>query len=611
MRWDGQKISRSQLERMTQSLYHRGPDDEGFYFSESDKPEMGLGFRRLSILDLEAGHQPMRYKDLRIVFNGEIYNFPTLKKECESLGHRFETRSDTEVILHLFAEFGEKCLEKLNGMFAFAIWNERKKELFLARDRMGIKPLYYYCDQKKFLFSSEMKSLFQSGEIPLEFDPTAARDFFSYRFVPAPYTLLKNVFKVPPAHSLMVREGKTTQNRYWKLDVSTPALHDFSDCEELLARQIEESVRMQLVSDVPLGAFLSGGVDSSLIAALMAKHAHGKIKTFSIGFEKGTGVDESAYARKVSQHLNTEHYEFQLTEKDLTSADAVLSTMNEPVADPTILPTAILSRFARREVKVVLTGEGGDELFAGYNRYKALLYSQWIQKMPSLLHPLAVPIFQNAGKGETFRAIPNLSPDNWYLLNRDMRPKTLSSFLSESGQGTPFHDPYLTHHDFLTQTQPPELLNSILEFERQTALADRLLMKVDMASMSASLEARPPYLDHNVVELAARIPARFKIRRFKGKYILRKIAARYLPPEICWRKKHGFIVPLAKWISAHPPEYIHSLLDESLLDSTGLFQKKSLRELKQKISNAPNGETMALFWPTIVLSAWLQSLKRS
>jgi asparagine synthase (glutamine-hydrolysing) len=398
--------------------------------------------------------------------------------------------------------------------------------------------------------------------------------------------------------------------------------------EEQLSALVEDSVRLQMISDVPLGSFLSGGVDSSLITALMAKNCKNKIKTFSIGFEKSTGVDESAYARKVSDFIGTEHHELILTDKDLARADQIFSTMNEPVADPTILPTAILSEFARKEVKVVLTGEGGDELFAGYNRYKSILYAAWVKKFPVLLQPLAAAIFRKSGRGESFQAIPDVGIHNWFELNRDFPEEMVQNLFQSSscpssqirsgtgslqGEGTviQYKSPLLEKERERVRigSSVNDPVNAVLALELCTSLVDRLLMKVDMASMGKSLEARPPYLDHRIVELAFRIPAHYKIRCFKGKYILRKTAEKFLPKDICWRRKHGFIVPITKWMNLNSREKLDSLLDDSFLEKAGIFDSNHIQKLKEKIYNNKKSDTIALLWPAIVLNKWYQSLK--
>jgi asparagine synthase (glutamine-hydrolysing) len=606
----GAPVSREAVAAMTEALIHRGPDDEGMYFSDDSAPgasgpRAGFGFRRLSIIDVAGGHQPMRLGKKVMVFNGEIYNFQELRRECEAAGHRFQTHSDTEVLLCLYDRFGPVCLEKLNGMFAFAVWNEDTRELFLGRDRLGIKPLYYSFDRGRLVFSSEMKSLLRSGDRALDFDSASLRDFFAYRFVPAPHTVLKGVRKLRPGHFIRVASGTLTETPYWSLaSAAADPLTDLLEAEESLFQLLDDSVRLQMVSDVPLGAFLSGGVDSSLITALMARASSSRIKTFSIGFCPGTGVDESGFARQVADHLGTEHHAFVLTEKDLEPAGRVFSAMNEPVADPTILPTALLSAFARREVKVVLTGEGGDELFAGYNRYKAVLFSEWVRGLPGLARPAAAACLRRSGKGPAFQAIPQVDARNWFFLNRDFDPKLFEVFFT----GRNGKDSYVAS----PETTEPSLafgdpLNAVLDLERRTSLADRLLMKVDMASMSQSLEARPPYLDHRVVELAFRIPARFKIRFFKGKYLLRRAARRVLPKNICWRKKHGFIVPLAQWMTAASRQTLDALLDEAWLRSLGIFDVAAVMAARREMDRNP--DAVAPLWPVVVLAGWARGLK--
>lgn len=608
--FDGRPVDRERVADMSRALLHRGPDDQGLYFSADHQPgaraQAGFGFRRLSIIDIEGGHQPMRYKNLTIVFNGEIYNYRELRESAEKSGEKFSSHSDTEVILHLYDRYGPDALAKLNGMFAFAIWDSEKQELFLARDRLGIKPLYYAQNGGRFVFSSEMASLVRSNEVSVEFDPSGIMDFFGYRFVPAPHTVLQKVRKVRPGHFVRVKNGQANENSYWTLNGKSEHKSP-AEWEEQLSHLLDESVRMQMISDVPVGAFLSGGVDSSLVSALMTRQTPNRIKTFSIGFEKGTGVDESRYARAVAKHLGTDHYEFILREKDMAYSDRIFSRMNEPVGDPTVLPTAILSSFARRKVKVVLTGEGGDELFAGYNRYKSIVYSSWIKKFPAFMRPAAGMILRRSGRGDTFKSIPDLDIRNWFLLNRDFAPETLAPLFQMSGSSK--GRSHLLAKKFESSAALADPLNQILDIERQTALVDRLLMKVDMSSMSVSLEARPPFLDHRIVELALQMPADLKIRHFKGKYLLRKIAARYLPRRIAWRRKHGFIVPITQWVGGQSRDHLESILDRASLKSLNLFDVDAVIRLKDRAFSGKDSGAMALLWPVLVLTSWSKSLK--
>ena len=601
--FDGRPPAEDRLAAMARAMVHRGPDDEGSYFPDGQGPRAALGFRRLSIIDLADGRQPMRRGRNVIVFNGEIYNYRELRREEEAAGFAFQTHSDTEVLLHLYERYGEACLEKLNGMFAFAVWNEDRRDLFLARDRLGIKPLYYFHDGKTLAFASEMKSLLRSGEVPMTFDPAGVRDFYAYRFVPGPHSVLKDVKKVLPGHFIRFTGNRAVDREYWSLDpdaVHRPASEDsLADELETLLR---DAVRLQLVSDVPLGAFLSGGVDSSLVTALMAETSREKVRTFSIGFAPGTGVDESPHARKVAVYLGTEHRAYTLTEKDLAHAAPVFAKMTEPVADPTILPTALLSEFARREVKVVLTGEGGDELFAGYNRYKAVVFSQWVNALPSPFRSTAAALLRRGGKGAAFRAIPNVDAGNWALLNRDFSNGLLQPLFG----GGPWESYMESPETSAPSMAFKDALNGVLDLERRTSLTDRLLMKVDMAAMGHSLEARPPYLDHRVVEFAFRVPAEQKIRRFKGKHLLRKVAARVLPGDVCRRRKHGFIVPLALWMKAIAPGSLETLLDEDVLRSTGVFDMAAVRAARER-AFAPGGD-VGFLWPLIVLTGWIKGL---
>ena len=512
---------------------------------------------------------------LTLVFNGEIYNHRELRKTCEARGRTFKTQSDTEVILHLFDQHGEAAMERLNGMFALAVWNSKTRELLLARDPMGIKPLYYVHQGGTLAFASEMRALYLSGLVPLEFDPPALYDYFSYRFAPSPHTVLRSVRKVPPGACLRFHGGKAVGSVFSEWPKPAPDERPYERIHKELEYLLEEAVKSQMMSDVPLGAFLSGGVDSSLIAALMARNSSRKIRTFSIGFERKSGVDESPYARAVAAHLGTEHHELILTDKDLFSSEKVFSRMNEPVADPTLLPTAILSEFTRKSVKVALTGEAADELFGGYNRYKDVRY-------PFL---------------DYFRKI---RPEDWFPRNRDFPPQELRSLF-------PDWTPGLTCLNAAAEGIDP--LNAILALECRTSLVDRLLMKVDMASMAHSLEARPPYLDPRVVEFAMSIPARFKIRDFKGKYILRKIAEKYLPKDICRRRKHGFIVPVWDWVRSRGRDWLSSTLDPSFLKEIPFLDRDAVQKRLEKSYNSADPHEIAILWPLAVLALWRKSLK--
>ena len=553
-----QAASPDLLRRMTSILFHRGPDGEGLHV---DGPA-GLGHRRLSIIDVGGGKQPIFNADRSqaIVFNGEIYNYVPLREQLLQRGYRFETRSDTEVILQAYNEYGEDCVRHLRGMFTFAIWDRQRGRLFVARDRVGIKPLYYFWDGRTFLFASEIKSILQDPTVSKAVDSQAVDDYLTYLYIPAPKTIFTAIRKLRPGHTLTVTSRGIEEREYWDLSFDPAQRLSEDDAASLLTQKLRESVGIHLMSEVPLGAFLSGGVDSSAVVGLMAGLVDQRVNTASIGFHE-SAFDELPYARLVAERYRTRSHEQIVDAHASKILDTLVWHFDEPFADSSMVPTYYVSQVAREKVTVALSGDGGDENFAGYRRYRFDVLENRLRAM-----------LPGTFRGPVFDALSRAYPKaDW--LPRVFRGKTLLNNLSLSAERAYFHtmscftaemkralyrpslqrdlgdyDAFSVMDAHFARTRDWDPLSRIQYVDIKTYLVDDILTKVDRASMAHSLEVRVPLLDHEVMEFAARLPARYKLRRGEGKYIFKKSLESIVPHEILHRRKMGFSVPLSRWL---------------------------------------------------------------
>lgn len=586
------------VKQMNSLLTHRGPDQAGAKIF----PDMAMAMSRLSIIDLATGQQPIGNEDKTcwIVFNGEIYNFMDLRAHLEKLGHIFSSRTDTEVILHAYEEWGPECVHHLRGMFAFAIYDSRRNQgdhdktsstgprLFLARDRVGKKPLYYYHDEHRLIFASEIKAILAHPQTPRQVNRQVIPLYLAYGYVPAPQTIFAGIQELPPGHTLLADKGKIKVTEYW--DIPCVQEHSLSSLDKYIAdlrELLTEAIRLRLVSDVPLGAFLSGGLDSTSIVAFITKVLNRPIKTFAIGFEGESSFDESNYARLAAQALGTEHHEFRVRAEALDLLPRLIWHHDQPFADSSAIPTYLLSKFTRDHVTVALSGDGGDEVFAGYERFVASRLAD--------AYKLFVPSFAH----RSFKGLLNLFPEDtgYYAFVR--RARRFSSHaalpfaeryfgwacifdrsLLEQIYEAPIHVDARHHFkQYFKQVEGLDSLSQLLYVHMKTSLAGDLLVKIDRMSMANSLEIRCPFLDQNVIEAVTRFPSELKLRGLTTKYILKKAVAGLVPPEIIRRKKHGFSIPLGKWFRNELKSYVKDLLLSPRALARGYFKEQALRGL--------------------------------
>jgi asparagine synthase (glutamine-hydrolysing) len=550
---------RDVLGRMMEAMRHRGPDEDGLYISGP----VGLGHRRLSIIDLSTGKQPIGNEDgtVWIVFNGEIYNYKELRASLLQRGHRFRTASDTEVIVHLYEEYGAECVSRLRGMFTFAIWDERTKTLLLARDRVGIKPLYYHLNNEALIFASEVKALLEDPSVTREADPSALATFLTYFYTPGEKTLFKNILKLSPGHYLIAKDGKLSIKQYWDLPFNkSMAGKSLDDCIGQLTELLRETVRDHMISDVPVGVLLSGGVDSTAMLSFAVEETDKDVSTFTIGFEGTLCTDERPFASLAARKYGTKHYEMTITARDfLDCLPKYVWHMEEPVCEPPAIALYYVSKLARQHVTVLISGEGGDEAFAGYQNYRNLV---WLEKIKRALGPLARPastVAAGLGKVAGFRRfgkyapLMNLPLGKYYysrtsnpfsFFNRKRSELCTPEFLASLND----HRPAQEAQNCFAAVDGLNDLDQMLYVDTKAWLPDDLLIKADKMTMANSLELRVPLLDHQVLEFAASLPPSFKLHGLTTKYILKKALTQRIPQQIRDRKKTGFPVPYQSWI---------------------------------------------------------------
>jgi asparagine synthase (glutamine-hydrolysing) len=604
------KVSQSVLKQMTDAIQHRGPDDEGFYCNEN----VGLGFRRLSIIDLNTGHQPLLNEDenISIIFNGEIYNYQEQRELLKKKGYRFRTATDTEVILHLYEEYGADCVKHLRGMFAFAIWDNNKKQLFCARDRFGIKPFYYYIDNEKFVFASEIKAIVKVAGVNKDISTAAIDSYFAYGYITGSSSIYNNIKKIQPAHTLLLSYNNNFRINtvsYWSMNFEP----DYVKTEKQWMEEIEEclfdAVKLHMISDVPIGAFLSGGIDSSSVVAMMARHSSKPIKTFSIGF-KEKKFNELQYAREIAEKYNCEYHERIVEPESINLLPKLVAAYDEPFADSSAIPTYYVSKFAKEHAVVVLSGDGGDELFAGYNSYP---YFNKISKYGFSYPGLNKLVWGNLNKlipvgGKAKNLTYFLSGNRKYagaqsvfwtkadrkkLLSDDMYHNKIDSELIKEA--------HLVNSKY-------DLITSLQKMDMQTYMVDDILTKLDRASMMNSIEARVPLLDHKFAELSFKIPWQLKLKGDNQKYILKKAMAKYLPDSILSHPKQGFAVPLSVWFKNDLKDYINDTLLSSNAQYSTYLDKKYVHKIINN-NRTTSRDLSVQIWSLLFFEEWVKQNK--
>ena len=613
VRNDGKQIDQQLLARMCEAIRHRGPDDDGFYINGS----VGLGMRRLAIIDLKSGKQPIHNQDRSswIVFNGEIYNYLELRAKLEKLGHTFYTNSDTEAIVHAYDQFGVDCPKHLRGMFAFAIWNERTQELFLARDRVGKKPLLYAQVNNQFVFGSEFSALLLHPDISRDVEPEALDYYLSFMCIPAPLTAYRAIRKLEPGHWLRWRNGEIETQRYWQPDFTKKIDISEEEAGERTVEILRDAVRVRLMSEVPLGAFLSGGIDSSAVVALMSQESGERVKTFSIGFEE-QDFSEIHHARRIAEHVGADHHEFIVRPDALEVLPTLVEHYGEPYADSSAVPTYYVAKETRKHVTVALNGDGGDESFAGYERYIAMGLTEKYRRVPSFLRESVIKETVNLIPTSPLRrsrvrsvqrmlnavALPRVDRyTRWMsVFNEETKQPLYSDFFREQTRGA---NATGVLGEWFKRANGIGILDAMLLTDQMTYLPNDLLVKVDIASMAVSLEARSPFLDQHVIEFAASLPQHLKLRGLTSKYLLKKVLRKFLPAENLNRGKMGFGVPVGHWFRGQMQPFLREVLLSEKASRRGLFKPETVKQLIELHTCGERDYSQQL-WTLLMLELW-------
>lgn len=611
--------SEAVLQKMTKSLHHRGPDDKGVFFEQNDQAVIGLGQTRLSILDLsQNGHQPMYFKNWVIVFNGEVYNYEEIAKELKLKGYSFVSDSDTEVILKAFDCWGINAVQKFIGMFAFAIYDKEEQELYLFRDRAGVKPLYFYQKDGLVLFGSELKVFHEHDGFEKRIDQDHLALFLQYNYIPTPYSIFKNTFKLAPGSFVKIKLAQQSfeTTEYWSIEevYNQPKLNiSYEEAKEELERLLLDAFSYRMVADVPVGMFLSGGYDSTAVAAMLQANNKERLKTFTIGYDENE-FDESTHAQKVADHIGTDHHLKIVRPDDVRDILKMLPFVyDEPFADNSVVPTLLLSQFAREQVKVALSGDAGDEIFAGYNKFnRSLSFTKMPRTVQSLLsgtmgliNPERIPILKNSYNFPTryykMRKIwRNKTPDyamkviSEYITDQDLK-KYLTTQTAQKKT-------YFDIADQLNSGNEP--LNKLLAIDYKTFLLDNNLMKMDRATMAVGLEGREPFLDQRIIEFAARLPANYKLRNGTNKAILKDIVHNYVPKEIMDRPKMPFLAPLSKWLQKDLRNYYQSYINEETIKKDGFFSNEVIKLRDEFLGG--KGINNQKLWNILVFQMWME-----
>ena len=599
------------LGAMLQAIRHRGPDDSGTYVDEG----VALGEARLSIIDLAGGHQPIFNEDGTkcIILNGEIYNYLDLRRQLLSRGHALKTKSDTEVILHLYEDLGEGCVEAIHGMFAFAIWDAPARTLFMARDRLGKKPLYFKDGGSFFAFSSEIKALLAAGFLDRRFDVSAVDEFLAFNYTIGPHTAFADVQKLMPGHCLTVSASGMRLRQYWDFADVQPTAAGFEECYERMVAAIDDSVRVRLMSEVPLGAYLSGGVDSSLIVAIMTKLTQRPVQTFTVGYEDAPDVSELEYARLAARHIGADHHEFILQPATFVDhVEELVWHMDEPVGEFATIPLMLLSRLAKQHVTVMLSGEGADEIFAGYSIYRYMALVERYRALPGWLRRgIGNPVLRAAlghRKEGKYAAWPEQRLEERYRGNGvcftdPMRAQLLTPEFTRSVEQGHLQR---TIDGYYSRVSGKDPVSRMLYVDTKTWLPEDLLVKADKMTMAAAVELRVPFLDHRLVELAASFPTRMKIRGWTGKYIMKRYAETLLPRAIVHRPKRGFPVPLAQWMQGPVGRMARDVLFDDRTRQRGIFNIPYIRTLFRRHEEGSEDYSRNI-WTLLVLETWMRT----